>query len=62
MDVARNVSCTLPVGVDAGDLSIFTSTGRTLGRASGRVLTEAEYHLIQTYILMNCEEVQPFIE
>ena len=61
-DVTRNVSCTLPVGVDEGNLSIFTSTGWTLGRASGHVLTDAEYHLIQTYIFMNCEEVETFIE
>ena len=62
MDVTRNVSCTLPIGVNAGDLFVFTSTGRTLGRATGRVLTDVEYHLIQTYILMNCEEVEPFIK
>ena len=62
MDVTRNVSCELPAGVDAGDLSIFTFPGRTLGKANRRMLTDDEYHLIQTYILMNCEEVQPFIE
>jgi hypothetical protein len=62
MDVTRNVSCELPVGVDAGDLSIFTFPGRTLGKANRRLLTDDEYHLIQTYILMNCEEVEPFIE
>ena len=62
MDVTRNVSCELPAGVDAGDLSIFTFPGRTLGKANWRMLTDNEYHLIQTYILMNCEEVQPFIE
>jgi hypothetical protein len=58
MDVTRNVICKLPVGVNAGDLSIFIFPGRTLGKANRRLLTDDEYHLIQ----MNCEEVQPFIE
>ncbi len=62
MDVVRNVSCVLPAGVDAGDLSIFTCHGRTLGKSNRRLLTEDEYHMMQTYVLMNCEEVQPFIE
>ena len=62
MDVTRNVSCKLSVGVDVGDLSIFTFSGLSLGRANRRMLTKDEYHLIQTYKLMNCEEVEPFIE
>ena len=44
-------------------LSIFNNTGRSYGRAKSRYfLDDQEYHAAHTYILMNCEEVKPYIE
>ena len=49
-------------GVNPYDLSIFTFPGRTSGKAIRRQLTDEEYHLIQSYVLLNCPEVEPHIE
>nr|GMD93379.1 transposon, En/Spm-like, Transposase-associated domain protein [Ipomoea batatas] len=42
-------------------LSIFKHLGRLYGRSKTRRLTDAEYMAAHTYILLNCEEVEPFI-
>ncbi|KAJ8764170.1 hypothetical protein K2173_005090 [Erythroxylum novogranatense] len=44
-----------------GNLSIFTYPGRTSGRAARRMLTEEEIDAAHGYILLNCEEVLPFV-
>ena len=46
-----------------GMLSIFNNTGRSYGRAKSRYYSDdQEYHAAHTYILLNCEEVKPYIE
>lgn len=48
---------------EEGMISIFRNTGRSFGRAKSRFfLDDKEYHAAQTYILLNCEEVKPYIE
>lgn len=44
------------------NLSIFTHSGRPLGRGKVRYLTEDEHRAAQMYILLNCPEVKPYIE
>ncbi|KAJ8761260.1 hypothetical protein K2173_001316 [Erythroxylum novogranatense] len=44
-----------------GNLSIFTYPGRTSGRATRRMLTEEEIDAAHRYILLNCQEVLPFV-
>nr|GMC66641.1 uncharacterized protein LOC109166774 [Ipomoea batatas] len=46
---------------DEENLSIFKYPGRLYGRCKARRLTDAEYLAAHTYILLNCEEVQPYI-
>ena len=45
-----------------GMLSIFKHVGRSFGKEQFRYLTPEEYHAARTYILLNCEEVKPYIE
>ena len=46
-----------------GMISIFNNIGRSYGRAKTRYfLDDQEYHAAHTYILLNCEEVKPYIE
>ncbi|OMO69060.1 hypothetical protein COLO4_29289 [Corchorus olitorius] len=46
-----------------GRLSIFTHAGQSLGpTGSRRYLTDDEYNAAEIYVLMNCEEIAPFIE
>ena len=45
-----------------GMLSIFKHGGRAFGKEKFRYLTPDEYHATRTYILLNCEEVKPYIE
>lgn len=46
-----------------GRLSVFTQTGRKLGRARAwRYLTETEYKAACNYVLFNCVEITPFLE
>ncbi|KAM3395422.1 hypothetical protein P3S68_004428 [Capsicum galapagoense] len=44
-----------------GNLSIFSRPGRLWGEAKKRDLILAEIKAAQTYILLNCEEVEPFV-
>ena len=42
--------------------SIFASPGRPYSKVGKRYLTDQEYHAAQTYILLNCVEIQPYIQ
>ncbi|WMV37676.1 hypothetical protein MTR67_031061, partial [Solanum verrucosum] len=44
-----------------GNLSIFTHPGRLWGETRKRNLSLDEIKAAQTYILLNCEEVEPFV-
>ena len=41
-------------------LSIFRTSGRPLGEAKSRWLTSKEYEAAQSYVLLNCEEVEAY--
>nr|GMC49555.1 uncharacterized protein LOC109179592 [Ipomoea batatas] len=43
-------------------LSIFKYSGRAFSKAKARYMTDEEYKAAQTYVLLNCSEVEPFIE
>ena len=43
-------------------LSIFKHPGRAFGRAKKRCMTDEEYKAARSYVLLNCEEVAPYIE
>ena len=45
-----------------GNLSIFTQPGRAFGKSKSRFLTEEEYAIAQSYVLLNSTEVEPFIK
>ena len=45
-----------------GNLSIFTYPGRSYGTAKPRPIEGGELRAAQTYILLNCDEVTPYIE
>ncbi|XP_049388507.1 uncharacterized protein LOC125852871 [Solanum stenotomum] len=45
-----------------GNLSIFTYPGRGFGELNRRYLTEEELKAAHIYILLNCREVQPYVE
>jgi len=44
-----------------GNLSIFTHPGRLWGEGKKRSLSLEEIKAAQTYILLNCVEVEPFV-
>jgi len=58
--VLRNVK--FVVDVIEGMLSIFKLRSRSLGRETKRRLIEIECQAAHQYILLNCEEVKPYIE
>jgi len=43
-------------------LSIFKHVGRGFGKKKIRRLDDREYHAVRTYILLNCDEVKPYIK
>lgn len=46
-----------------GRLSIFTHAGRPFGHLDhGRMLSNEEYRAAHLYVLLNCPEIDPFIE
>jgi len=45
-----------------GMLSIFKPSGKHLAPEKTRRLDNNEYHAARTYVLLNCEEVQPYIK
>ncbi|XP_057418581.1 uncharacterized protein LOC130712785 [Lotus japonicus] len=48
--------------VDPQNLSIFSHPGRTAGTSRSRYLTDMESAVAHLHILLNCDEVKPFIE
>ncbi|XP_006338141.1 uncharacterized protein [Solanum tuberosum] len=46
----------------ASNLSIFTYPGRGFGELNWRYLTEEELKAAHIYILLNCREVQPYVD
>lgn len=50
------------VEVVEGTLSIFKHPGRPFGRSKLRKLSHIEYEAARTYILLNCEEVDPYVK
>ena len=45
-----------------GNLSIFTYLRRSYGASKPRLNEGEEFRAAQTYILLNCDEVTPYIE
>lgn len=43
-------------------ISIFKRAGRSFGQGKSRRLNDIEYHAARTYILLNSEEVKPYIQ
>lgn len=60
--VPRNDDTVEHMDEHLGNLSIFTHSGRPLGKGKVRYLTEQEFQAAQMYILLNCIEVKPYIE
>ena len=46
---------------DPLNLSIFKYSGRPLGSFRTRHMTQQEYKAAHSYILLNCEEVEPYV-
>ncbi|XP_073027690.1 uncharacterized protein [Primulina eburnea] len=46
---------------DVSNVSIFNFNGRPMGASKFRRLDDTEYHAARTYILLNCEEVKPYV-
>lgn len=44
-----------------GNLEIFSYPGRLSGKSKSRILSQEEKKALQTYILLNCKEVEPFV-
>jgi hypothetical protein len=59
--VARNEEIATDQTVDEHSLSICVSRDRPLGKVQTRFLTSEEFKAATNYILLNCEEVQPYI-
>ncbi|XP_033509958.1 uncharacterized protein [Nicotiana tomentosiformis] len=60
LDLYNTDGCILSRDVE-GNLSIFTHRGRLWGEAKKRNLSLDEIKAAQTYILLNCKEVEPFV-
>ena len=60
-NVPRNDDGGVVVPIE-GNLSIFTYPGRSYGTAKPRPIEGEELRAAQTYILLNCDEVTPYIE
>jgi len=45
-----------------GCLSIFTHPGRPSGKEKSRYLSDEEYNAARLYVLINCDEIQPFVQ
>ena len=54
--------CGFDLEEDSEMLSIFKCVGRSLGKAKLKRLTDMEYNAACTYILLNCDEVKPYIQ
>ena len=42
-------------------LSVFALQGTAIGRERSRYLTDAEYVAADLHVLLNCDEVKPYI-
>ncbi|XP_057999181.1 uncharacterized protein LOC131178003 [Hevea brasiliensis] len=60
--VPRNDDTVEHMDEHPGNLSIFTHSGRPLGKGKVRYLTEQEFQAAQMYILLNYIEVKPYID
>ena len=60
-NVPRNDDGRVAVPIE-GNLSIFTYPGRSYGTVKRRLIEGGELRATQTYILLNCDEVTPYIE
>lgn len=49
------------VDAPVGCLSIFTHPGRASGLEQTRFLLDEEYRAATIYVLLNCEEVDPYL-
>ena len=45
-----------------GTLPIFKHLGRPYGRSKSRRLSDSEYEAARTYVLLNCEDVDPYVK
>nr|GLL21135.1 uncharacterized protein LOC109179592 [Ipomoea trifida] len=61
-NVPRNADNTEYVDEQEETLSIFKYPGRAFGKSKARYMTDEEFKAAQTYVLLNCSEVEPFIE
>ena len=59
----------VPRNDDGGDgdeiewtLPIFKHPGRPYGRSKSRRLSDSEYETARTYVLLNCEDVDPYVK
>lgn len=63
---ARNVPRNDDVGCDENDqadvIPLFKQPGRAFGKKKKRYLDDREYKAARLYVLLNCDEVSPFIE
>lgn len=50
------------VEVGQQTLSIFNQSGRSAGTSKSRYLSDRELAAAHLHILLNCEEVQPYLE
>lgn len=50
------------VNAPNGCLSIFTHPGRPAGKEHTRYLLDAELSAATSYVLLNCQEIEPFVE
>ncbi|XP_057739900.1 uncharacterized protein LOC130957009 [Arachis stenosperma] len=48
--------------MDENHLSIFRYPCLSIGRGSKKYLTDEELHIAHTYILVNCEEIEPYLQ
>ena len=44
-----------------GTLSIFKHLGQPYGLTKSKRLSDSEYEAARTYVLLNCEEVDPYV-
>ncbi|KAJ1406204.1 putative transposase, Ptta/En/Spm, plant [Sesbania bispinosa] len=49
-------------GIIDEQLSIFNHPCRTIGRGRNRYLTDEELQIVETYVLVNCREVEPYLQ
>ena len=53
--------CGFDLEEDSEMLSIFKCVGRSLGKVKLKRLTDMDYNAGHTCILLNCDEVKPYV-